>query len=1169
MVMFFLLTINPKGEVMHTSTNKHLIIFDKAIRIGCFGLFIVLFFSFSITGQNLAQTEINTDYHFPLSWFAQETEESVYMKKIDVSINEMKLAEAFEEIASLGNIRLTYNEKQLPDETVSLNLYDVTIIEAFYALLEGTGFEVLGSSRGQVVFKTQEEMADFEEDNFTVTGTVRDSETGETMPGVNIAIEGTTIGTATDQDGQYSLDIPDESAILIFSYVGYGTQQIEVDGQNVINVSMEQDLGRMDEMVVIGYSAVKKSSLTAAISKIENETLDQMPVGRPESALVGRMAGVNIAQTRSRPGDGPTITIRGPGSISASNDPLIVIDGFPGGSFDDINMNDVESVEVLKDASSAAIYGSRGSGGVIIVTTRQGRTGDEPRFSLNSYYGIATPMVHGVDAWIPGGQEFFEYTARYVNRDFFYQGGDTSLPLNSPDRPAQYRVGAAEEALSAGNYNWEDIIMTSAPIQNYNLSVAGGTDNTNYYLSGTYRTEDGTVPNTWADQYAVRANFNVNVSERLRAGIMLNPSYNQRRLYGGGLQNQIKMPPFLSPERQEDGSYLKPLDYWGTTVSAGVNPLAHFEGNHIYQNRFNNNGEMFFSAILLENLEFRTSVGANVTFINNENFTEARGTALNRPAGSEFRGRTINLINENILNYQTTFSQVHNFAGLLGASFQHSGTWNANMAAIPGEFANETIRTLNNAIINPGPTSSTKTQWGLASYFARVNYDYDERYLFSASFRTDGSSRFGPNNRWGYFPSASAAWRISQERFMDDFQSISELKIRASYGVTGNFNIGDFGYLGTIGDAVYAPDGQLRVGQAQQSFGNPELKWERTRSYDIGLDISLFDHRLSFVIDYYDKTTMDLLYNVSTPATTGFTNSLTNIGDINNRGFELEVSTINVNRSDFFWTPSFNYTLNRNKVVRLGGGVDEVINTHFRGMGWILREGEPMFSYYGHQQIGVIQTEQQLNDVATMPGQPVGTVMMKDLNGDGVIDAADREILGNFMPDYTFGFVNEVNWRNFDLSIVMQASLGGKMYNLENLFYQGATVSAFLRPITEGQWWSVDEPGDGHHPAASLAAQNFVGPSSYFLEDASFLAVRNINFGYSMPSSVLQPLGVRDLRLYMSVSNPFMFTRSDFHGYNPEGYTTAGISGIGSMPGLNAGSEPINRTIAFGINMNF
>src|SRR5690606_32302789 len=408
------------------------------------------------------------------------------------------------------------------------------------------------------------------------------------------------------------------------------------------------------------------------------------------------------------------------------------------------------------------------------------------------------------------------------------------------------------------------------------------------------------------------------------------------------------------------------------------------------------------------------------------------------------------------------------------------------MGAKPRSFSNEIIHTLNNAIINPAATRSSESHWGLASYFSRINYSYQDKYLLSASFRTDGSSRFGPNSRWGFFPSASVAWRMSQEEFLIDNPVISELKLRASYGEVGNFNIGDFQYLGLIGDGYYSPGGELTVGQAQSSLGNGDLQWETTTSYDVGLDFGLFDGRVNLVFDYYDKRTNDLLYNVTTPGISEFTTALVNIGDISNKCFEIELNTRNT-VGEFKWQTAFNFSKNRNEVVDLGG-VDEVINTHTRGMSWLLRVGEPMFSYYGYRQIGVLQNEEDVANSAVMAGSRPGNSKYEDVDGDGEITPNDRVILGNYQPKAYLGMTNDFSWKGLDLSVVLQASLGAKMYNLENLYYEGATVSAMRRSLVENQWWSEEEPGDGMTPATALSALAYVSNSDYYLEDASFLS---------------------------------------------------------------------------------
>lgn len=996
-----------------------------------------------------------------------------------------------------------------------------------------------------------------------VYGKVTD-EKGEPLPGVNVLIKGTQRGVTTNIAGEFEVVVPSEESVLIFSFVGYVSQEMTVGNRTTLSVSLEPDQKTLEELVVVGYGTQRKTSLTSAISKVENRKLDQMPAGRAESALVGRLAGVNIAQTRNVPGAAPTITVRGPGSISASNDPLIVIDGFPGGSFNNINMNDVESIEVLKDASSAAIYGSRGSGGVIIITTKSGSKG-KPKINVNTYVGIAQPLRHGRKKWIPGGQEFYDYTARYINRDFYWAGGDTSLPLWGDERrPAAYRVNPV---IAEGDYNWEEILLRPAPIQNYSVSASGSRNDATYYISANIKDEKGTMLTSRYKQYALRANIGLDISPKIHAGLMLSPNYSVRRTYGGSLQNLIKMPPFLSPEVQPDGSYLTPRDYWGMTVSGGVNPLATVLGTHNYTHSFNNVGEIFTRFTLLKGLDFKTSFGFNINYSTADNYTEAKAVPANQASGSASDSRVFNWINENVLSYYRQFGK-HELNVIAGASYQYNLSRVAALAVQAGTFANPTIWTLNNAIISPNGSYTSKSQWGLTSYFSRVNYNFNEKYLVSASIRSDGSSRFGPDNRWGYFPSASAAWRISQEPFFDNVRGIDELKIRASYGVVGNFNIGDFQYLGTIGDAVYSPGGQLIQGKAQTSFGNSGLQWEKTASYDIGLEVSLLKNRVNLVLDYYNKSTNNLLYNVSIPAISGFTNTIVNVGDIVNRGFEIELNTHNF-INQLKWQTAFNFTLNKNHVSSLGGGADQVLNSHSRGMSWILKEGEPMFSYFAYRQAGVLQTKQDMVDHAIMPNQRIGTIRYEDVNNDGVITPEDRVILGNFMPKVFMGMVNDFSYKNFDLTIAMQSSLGAKMWNLENLYYQGPTVSAFYIPAIEGQWWSEEEPGDGKNPGTSLASLEFISNSDYYLENASFLAIRNINLGYTIPASRLEKLKIDQLRFYFSISNAWIFKHKEFKGYNPEGFTSAGINGINSQPGHNDGTEPINRIFAIGLNLNF
>lgn len=1000
----------------------------------------------------------------------------------------------------------------------------------------------------------------FAQETREIKGTVLDGQTQTALPGVTVIVKGTKTGASTDNKGQFAIRAT-ATDILVFSFLGYDKTEQAVGNSPHLAISLQPAKTTLNETVVIGYGVVKKTSVTASVSKVENKILDQMPAGRPEAALVGRLAGVNISQTRGTAGTAPLIRIRGAGSISAGNDPLIVIDGIPGGNLGSVNMNDVESIEVLKDASSAAIYGSRAAGGVILVTMKKGVAG-KAKFNFNGYAGLSKAMVH--DDWLTG-QEYYDYAVKYQNREFAWAGGDVSIPVwGDPRRPAAYQVS---DTIRKGTpVNWQDAVLETAPIQSYNLSASGGTDKVSYYVSGTYKDEQGTLRNTWFKTYGVRANVDVKASKVVNVGFMLNPSYSKRRFASVDVANFSKYPSFVQ-EQRADGTYPKARDYWGAVVSGQLNPLATLDGTEYYGSTFGNISDMYIKLNLAKGLSFRSSFGTNIAYNQADRFQASWANGGGQNSGGQDKSSTINLINENVLSYNTTFKGGHDFSAIAGMSFQRNDGESSSYSAVPGSYNNDIIHSLNNALINPAATIVSKSSWGLVSYFSRVNYAYKDKYLLSASIRTDGSSRFGPDSKWGYFPSASVAWRVKQEDFMKHVNFVSDLKVRASYGVTGNFNIGDFAYLGKMKDAIYAPDNTIAKGQAQGNYGNPELSWEKTKGIDLGLELGVLDNRLSFVFDYYNKHTNDLLYEVAVPITTGFTSGLSNIGQVSNKGIELEITSKNI-VGKFNWTTSFNYSKNTNRVEDLGGVQERITNDQY-GMSWILRVGEPMFSYYGYKTVGVLK---DANDVANSPvlaGSKPGNPKFQDTDGNKVINASDKVILGNFQPKGLFGMVNNFSWNSFDLSIAIQASLGAKIYNFENEYYQGALVGAMRRSLVETQWWSPTDAGDGKMPASALSTLSYQAGSDVYIEDASFLSVRNVNLGYTLPASLMEKLRVNSCRVYFSASNLLMFTKKGFHGYNPEGYTNGEISGINSKPGYNTGSEPLNRVYALGFNFNF
>lgn len=1096
---------------------------------------------------------------------------SGYSQKITLSQTNVSLKKVFREIENQSGYHFFYKDRLLRQTgNVSIDVRSASVEDALdqclkdqpltYTILDKT--IVIKAKERQSVMVPKSTPSDLIVAPLNIiNGAVKDAQ-GHPLVSVSVIVKGTTKGTSTNTDGSFSIDA-NPGDVLEFTMVGYQKKSVTVGKGNNLSVVMEIEAAVGSEVVVVGYGTQKRSSVTASISKVQNDILDQVPSGRLETALIGRMAGVNISTLRSTPGTPPAINVRGFGSVTAGSNPLVVIDGFPGGDLGQLDMNDVESIEVLKDASSAAIYGSRGSGGVVLITTKRGKSG-KPVLSLNGYYGISQPMLF--NDWVMG-KEYYDYVVKYQNREFARVGGDISLPIfGDSRRPVRYQVNPLINQTPLTN--WEDESTQTAPIQNYNLSVRGGSENVSYYVSGTYSNEQGNIKTTFYETYSFRANLNAKINNVISLGLELNPHFSRQRVAGADGMLQINKFAPMVPPYKVNGKYLRAKDMIPDEGFAGAaNPYTYLYGTKDYNNSFANLSQAFINLKLADGLSFKTSIGTNLIFNTNNYFRDGDGDLAVPLAGRVIKNQDIKLVNENVLNYNRTFNEVHEFSGLLGASYQKDNSENVTMNAVSNSFNNDIIRTLNNAIINPSNSSQSKSHWGLISYFARINYAYKDKYLLAASFRTDGSSRFGTDNKWGNFPSVSAAWRVSKEKFMQNISVINELKLRSSYGVTGNFNIGDFQYLGTVSNVNYSPDNQTVNGIAQTSIENQKLSWEKVKGYDLGIELGMFNNRLNMNFDYYNKRTEGMLYQVNVPAITGFTSSIENVGIISNKGIEVEIQTRNLT-GPFKWNTSFNFSHNKNEVLDLGGVNERTIPISI-GMEWILRIGEPMFSYYGYKMIGVFQDNNEIANTPHITGAAPGDPIIKDVYGDGEIDSKDRVILGNFQPKMLLGMTNQFSWKGFDLSISLQASLGSKIYNEINLFYQGVNLGSMRRPLVENQWWSAEEPGDGKTPAIGYThLYGYITNTDYYIESGSYLNFRNLNLGYNL-SNLVKTKGLKSLRVYTSISNLLLIKSKNNHDYNPEGDVTGGVTGINSTPGFNQGSEPINRTIVFGINAGF
>ncbi len=994
-----------------------------------------------------------------------------------------------------------------------------------------------------------------------ITGQVTDLENGESLPGVNVVVKGTTIGTVTDVDGNYRLTAPDDAQTLVFSSVGYVSEEIAIGNQTVINLALSPDIQSLSEVVVVGYGTQQRSDVSGSIASVSSENIKDLTVSRADQALAGQVAGVQVSQSSGVPGRGTQVNIRGVGSITAGSDPLYVVDGFPiAGDLSTINPNDIASMDVLKDASAAAIYGSRGANGVVIITTKRSNKGGV-QFNLDVYRGVQE-VQRTVD--VLDGDQFREYAVRARNNSYVQQGGNVDNPDNL--RPGALRI--ADIQATTANTDWQDEIFRTAPIQNYQLSALGGNESVKYLISGNYFNQDGIIINSGFERYSIRANVDLKLSERVRGGISLSPTYSEFNEVddggrGGVITNSVALPAIF-PVRNPDGSYGSSLGF-GNGVSGITNPVAMAEliQNNSKSNRLLSN--VFAEFDLLEDLTFRTSLGTDLQTNRNDYFEpDVISEGRNQTFGQSFTNLRFNWLFDNTLTYQKTLGGKHDLTLLLGYSAQEETT---NSTFLQGtDFANNNVTTLSNATEVTFFNTREET-WSLLSYFGRVNYSFADKYLFTATVRRDGSSRFGANNQWGIFPSVSGAWRLSEEPFIQNLEFLSDLKLRASWGKAGNFNIPNFGSLGLMEPNNYVFGGQRAIGLQPRTLGNQDLTWEISAQTDIGLDVGLFDGRVYLVADYFVKNTEDLLLNVQVPTTTGFSNYLQNLGEVKNWGWEFALTSRNVVQNNFSWKTSLNFTFVKNEVLALGpegdpilSGAGSVSNTH------ITRIGEPLGNFFGYQRNEIYDNQEEIdaNPVEDFSNRQPGDWKTEDTDGNLIIDADDRTIIGSPWPDFTYGITNTFNFNNFDLSVLIVGSEGNEILHLTKTLYGNFASNNNILAEQFNGWQSPTNIGNGLPRAARLPSSNQTAVSSYHVEDGSYLSVRNITLGYAINNNQMGNFPLESARIYFGIQNAFLFT--DFLGFNPE---ESRDEGSALSPGASYGRYPLARTYTLGINLKF
>ena len=1029
----------------------------------------------------------------------------------------------------------------------------------------------------------------------TITGVVSD-QNDQPLPGANILEKGTLNGTQSDFDGKFSLEVTNQNAVLVVSYLGFTTQEIPLNGQTSVTIKLIENAASLDEIVVIGYGTQQQTKVSGSIAKAPMGELQDFPVSNFDQALAGKLAGVQVSQTTGEPGRELSIKVRGTGTITAGAEPLYVVDGVPlesgGQATEVINMEDIESIQILKDAASASIYGSRGGNGVIVISTKKGKLG-KMRVNFNHSTGFqeVSKKIDMMDA--------YEYAQ--LSRDGHNAAYLQEIPTGSADDPNSIRpIGyhkIPEELFpylngetGLTNTDWQDEIYRTAVMQRFNISISGASDNINYFVSANHSDQEGIIINSDYSKTGLRANVGV-TSGKFKIGVNLSPSYtfenrvsaNSPYFDDGIVHTALSYSPTW-PVYNPDGSFNQQGNgFWrvGTDYQHNemVNPvaLALVPTNEI--EHLNLLSNLFVEYELLEGLKLKSSFALSYNEFQNEFYRpsslENRGrNNSGRPSIPTGRLSTTNIYKwtfENTVNYKKSFGN-HNLELLGGITAEKSRTKQQRISAQtdPTTRVDNAIQVIRAAAADAVSSTGSLGEWSLYSLLARAQYDFSGKYLLSASMRADASSRFGADNKWGYFPSVSAGWRISEETFLENTNWIDELKLRGSYGVTGNFQIGNYQQAPLLGVDEYVTGipGQLQTGFRPSQVPNPEIGWESTYMFNIGIDAEFLNRQLGFTLEYYNGNTEDLLLEIPVPQTTGFGTALQNIGKLNNSGFEASVNVSPDFGSDFKWDGSFNISVNRNEVKELGPEGTPIITTAGTGHAFFKTEiGQPIGNYFLLVQDGIFSTQEQLDQYPHFGSTAVGDFRFVDVDGDGIMDVnKDRAIVGNYAPDFTYGFSNAFKYKGFDLNVAFQGSHGGEVLNLLRRYIANGEGNFNNTRELLNRWQSEANPGDGNTNRANRKSRGNNGrTSTWHVEDGSYLRLQNVSLGYSLPKSILDKLNMAKARIYVTGNN--LYTWSDYTGYNPEVNLDSGSDQL--TPGLDYGVYPLAKTYSLGINVSF
>ncbi|MES2108580.1 MAG: TonB-dependent receptor [Bacteroidota bacterium] len=1005
-----------------------------------------------------------------------------------------------------------------------------------------------------------------------VSGKVTGADDNKALPGVSVRVKESNLGVATDKDGAFSVKAA-KGNTLIFTMIGFNVKEVVVGDEATINITLSSNNTNLNEVVVIGYGSRVKKDLTGSVSTISSAQVKDLPVAAIDQKLIGQIPGVQISQTTGAPGGGTDIKVRGSGSIGAGDNPLFVIDGFAisntsGQTYNPLNLlspDDIESVTILKDASSTAIYGSRGANGVIVITTKKGKKGTQV-VSLNSYFGVQQVPQKGRPQ-VLNGTEYAQFRKDMII-DAFAAQGKTATDADIPEQfrnPSQYGAGT----------NWYDAVLRTAIQNNVDASIRGGTEATQYSFSVGRLEQQGTIRYTDYNRYTLQANVQSTLSKRLKVGLNIAP--------GGGIQNGASVETgqrdvltrtlWLSPIvpiTDANGNRTLFINSPGA-IGAG-NPLNTLQYGGTNSKYFRGLASAFAELEIIDGLKAKYTYNIDYTMNRSFQFSPSNvyGETGNQNPGPPIpnsytaNSSNFNWLSEFLLSYDKNIGKDHKINAVVGYTAQKERyDWYGFSA---NNYPDDLVQSINAAaLLNNGGAAIEK--WSLISYLARVNYSFKDKYLLTATIRSDGSSRFGANKRYGTFPSAAIGWRVTQEDFMKDITWINNLKLRGSYGRSGNFNIGNYSYASSISGANYTFGGQLASGRVSNSVSNQDLTWENSNETDLGMDLSVVNSRVNITMDYYSRVTTGMLFNNEIPLSSGFSSALVNVGKVRNRGFEFAVNTVNLT-GPLTWNTNLNVTVNRNKVLALNqdnapiyaGRSGEGNYTHKTEV------GKPLGQFFGYVLEGVYRDQADFDNSPKNASSVVGSIKYKDVDGNGIIEPVkDFAVIGTPYPDFTYGVTNSFGYKNFDLNILVVGSQGGHILKTSNEFSTNIDGVFNVDRKVLNRWRSPSNPGDGVTPTTNGGRVLYRDVNSGWVEDASFLRIQNITLGYNFKQNFIANSKVfKSFRLYGSIQNLVTFTK--YSGGNPEALTN-GSSVL--TPGRDFVGYPLPRTMIIGVNMTF